>query len=86
MAKNHRTCLIIDASSGFTGEYKERVERLLQSLNGPNIKTDIYHTTDGVNLVEGQPSAVAAAPVTASAEAAAKALGYAQVLVSKPGK
>lgn len=43
--KAHRTLLVIDARGGFTSDQKERVNRLLQSVNGSNIKCDIAHLT-----------------------------------------
>lgn len=84
MAKNHRTALVVDASNGFEGEFAERVGRLLQSVNGPNVKVDIY-TFDGSKLVEGPPSAAKAA-ASGSIDDLIAPLGYAQVLISKPGK
>ena len=53
-SKNHRTLLVIDARGELNSEAKERVNRLLQSVNGPNIKVDIAHLTgDGGSLTIG---------------------------------
>lgn len=91
MPKNHRTALLIDASKGFANPFKERVERLLQSVNGTNIKVDVYHLGVGgnVTLQEGAPSATpafASATTVEAAEAQLRSQGYDQILVSKPGK
>ncbi len=84
MAKNHRTALVIDTSQGFAGNFRERARRLLESVGGPNIKTDVY-TWDGSQLVEGAPGSAPAAASTSLDEQIA-ALGYDQVVVSKPGR
>lgn len=91
MPKNHRTALLIDASKGFANPFAERVNRLLQSVNGPNIKVDVYHLGVGgnVTLQEGAPTSTPAygsATTVEAAEAQLRAQGYDQILVSKPGK
>ena len=64
--KTHRTALVIDARKGFAGSFKERAERLLQSVNGSNIKVDVFHIV-GDTVTAGAPKASAA---TASASTA----------------
>lgn len=93
MAKNHRTALLIDASKGFTNPFAERVNRLLQSVNGSNIKVDVYHlgAASSVALNDGPPAAAASTSVASAttleqAEATLRSQGYDQILVSKPGK
>jgi hypothetical protein len=55
--KNHRTALVIDDERYFgDSTYKERINRLLASVNGANIKTDIF-TRKGDKLVPGVPEA-----------------------------
>jgi hypothetical protein len=66
-ARHHRTLLVIDARGGFTGDQKERVNRLLQSVNGVNIKVDVAHLTgDAVASVAPGANPFASAPVKAS--------------------
>lgn len=93
--KFHRTALVIDARKGFTGEFAERVGRLLQSLNGGNIKVDIYtlgpvpavQTTTG--FTAGPPNTVTAhtsvsAPSIDDVKGQLRSAGYAQILTSEP--
>lgn len=56
VGKNHRSLLVIDARGGFTAEQKERVNRLLQSVNGSNIKVDIAHLTGEGTVLASAPS------------------------------
>ena len=44
--KNHRTILFIDARDP-SGEFEERANRLIASLNGQNIKVDVHAVTNG---------------------------------------
>ena len=92
--RQHRTALLIDADS-LSGAYSERVERLLQSLNGPNIKVDVYAVKPGAAVPTGGVVKIkslseigvggAVSTVTdADLQAAAKAAGYVQVLFTKP--
>lgn len=58
--RDHRTALVIDARNGITPEFRERYRRLLQSVNGENIKIDVYTlrgnaSADGPGLVRGTP-------------------------------
>lgn len=69
-ARNHRTLLVIDARGGFTSEQKERVNRLLQSVNGSGIKVDIAHLDgDGV-VAPASSNPFADAPVEAATSGA----------------
>lgn len=85
--RNHRTALVIDVRNGVTAEFTERYNRLLQSVNGPNIKVDVF-TLSGNSigasggLVPGAPGASASsAGAEIDLQAWAKSLGYAQLLV-----
>ncbi len=88
--REHRTCLVIDVRNGITSEFRERYQRLLQSVNGPNIKVDVYTlrdnvTGDGPGLVPGTPDQYAA-PLQPSQEIDlsewAESVGYSQLLVT----
>lgn len=46
VGKTHRTALLIDAADS-TSTYQERARRLLESLNGSNIKVDVFTTATG---------------------------------------
>lgn len=83
--KEHRTALVIDqAKYDSIGSYQERINRLLESLNGHNIKTDIYTLRDGA-LHFGKPTTVAdvePVSINGAAESLKDGLGYDLVLVS----
>ena len=83
--KQHRTALVIDVTKGFDGDFKERVNRLLQSVNGQNIKVDIFHF-DGSNVKPGAPPTPAGTTSTVDIDAWAASQGYDQLVISKPGK
>lgn len=40
--KSHRTALVVDVRRGITSDFENRVKRLLESVNGSNIKCDIF--------------------------------------------
>lgn len=92
--RNHRTALFIDADSlGNGSEYDERVRRLLQSLNGDNIKTDLFTVASGngnggVVRIKTLDVSASAAPASKASDAELTAWaadqGYVQVLFSKP--
>lgn len=44
-SRTHRTALVVDVRRGIDGEFEERVKRLFQSVNGSNIKCDIFNLT-----------------------------------------
>lgn len=48
----HRTCLIIEHFEEGDDEYRERVMRLLESVNGENIKCDVFAVRDGLIKVD----------------------------------
>lgn len=97
MPKNHRTALVIDFAVDPTAEYQERVNRLLESLNGPNIKVDIYtwyngsfsYSSNPKGLVDGppEPSGFSSSLPQSFEEVVASVAskGYVQVLTSRPG-
>jgi hypothetical protein len=46
--KSHQTAVFIEISESSRDQYKERVNRFLQSVfNGDNIKADLYFVTNG---------------------------------------
>jgi hypothetical protein len=49
IVKNHRTILFVDARNP-TGKFTERANRLIESLNGANIKVDVHAVTHGSGL------------------------------------
>lgn len=84
----HRTALVIDASNP-SSSFKERVNRLLQSLNGPNIKVDVYtygpKTSSAVTA--GPPSWESSSVESSDFPSAVQEVaskGYVQVLTSQP--
>lgn len=88
ISKSHQTALFIAP-----GTHKERTNRLLESLNGKNIKVDVYRpvttTTSVVARVNdagvgGSPSVPAAEFDLDLAVKAAREAGYNQILVSVP--
>jgi len=90
--REHRTALFIDADA-LSGDYQERVERLLQSLNGPNIKVDLFSvsapaSTGGVvkikSLADVTSSVAGGKATDAELSQAAKEAGYTQVLFTHP--
>lgn len=88
VSKTHRTALVIDVSKAAQAapDFKERVDRLLQSVNGSNIKCDVYNF-DGVTLRPGVPAeGVTSDGAETSLEAWANEAGYTQLLISRPGK
>lgn len=93
--RNHRTALFIDADAvAEGGDYAERVGRLLQSLNGENIKTDLFAVKSngavagGVqrisSLYDITSTPLNGSPSDAELAAWAASEGYVQVLFSKP--
>lgn len=58
--KSHQTALVIDVRGGVSPQFKNRYQRLLESVNGNNIKVDVYTlrgnaTATGPGLVAGSP-------------------------------
>jgi hypothetical protein len=86
--RNHRTALFVDAAKRANDkEYRERSDRLIQSLNGDNIKTDIFEV-DGLTV---RPLGSTAKESNSAAteddlRSWAAKTGYTQVLVSMPAK
>lgn len=86
--RNHRTAVVIDVRNGVSAEFKERFGRLLESLNGDNIKADIFTlrgnaTQDGPGLVAGSPDTYVAPQQPAQEidlEAWAKEVGFSQLI------
>lgn len=98
--RSHRTALVIDARKGFTGKFKERTNRLLESVNGNNIKVDVY-TLEGGDAItgvsvpatltlhpgkpgEGVASSTASGSTDDALEAWANGLGYDMLVVARP--
>ncbi len=93
-SRDHRTALVIDIRNGITPEFRERYRRLLQSVNGENIKVDVYTlrdnvTGDGPGLIPGTPDQYAP-PIQPSQEIDlsewAESLGYDQLLMASSPK
>lgn len=53
--RSHRTALVVDIRRGVDKEYEQRVKRLFESVNGDNIKVDIFTLSgpDGGTLTQG---------------------------------
>lgn len=88
--RNHRTALVIDVRNGVTPDFTERYKRLLESVNGDNIKVDVYtlrssnSSAGGPSLVRGTPDNNSSAPPAPEIDLAAWAAeqGYDQLLIS----
>ena len=88
--RSHRTALFVDGNKLSAHEYAERAGRLIESLNGGQIKVDLFVVRDGqatrissrADLAAPQPSS--AFPHDALV-AAARDAGYTQVLTSTQG-
>lgn len=59
--KDHQSAFVIDVRDGFTGSFKERVNRLSQSVNGGNIKVDFFTLHQG-GLSAGLGTSAVSAP------------------------
>lgn len=87
-SREHQTVLFVDAQQRANSDkYRERSDRLIQSLNGDNIKVDIFEV-DGLTI---RPLGMADSPSEATTtdddlRAWAAGIGYSQVLVSMPAK
>jgi hypothetical protein len=47
--RKHRTMVVIEIDENYSGDYRERVERFIGSLNKPEtIKADVFVMFDGV--------------------------------------
>lgn len=87
--RSHQTAVVVDVRSGVSSNFQERYNRFLGSLNGKNIKADIFTLransgSSGPALVAGAPDSVSA-PSTPAAdidlEAWAKSLGFTQLVL-----
>lgn len=67
-SKTHRTALVIDVRRGISSTYEERVKRLLQSVNGSNIKCDIFTLTGPEATLTQGTTLPSASTVAAKAE------------------
>lgn len=88
--RDHRTALFVDTTDA-SASFQERANRLIESLNGNQIKTDIFVVTNGGVTVErvANGSKIANVPASGSfsvvgAREYAREQGYTQVLVSLP--
>lgn len=87
--RSHRTALVVDGERyDQGGAYTERTQRLLQSLNGDNIKVDVFAFRNGVvertpndTVVVDKPVAFPT-PTSADVKAALIEQGYEMVLES----
>ncbi len=83
ISRSHRTALFVEVSADSSSDFRERTARLAESLNGSNIKTDIYSK----DVATGRVSAGLNFPVAASFGSSdvlelAREAGYTQALVS----
>lgn len=85
--RSHRTLLVIDLT-GADGNAIERAERLVESVNGVNIKCDVITVKDGVAVSGFAPELGGSSfdDSFASAKEFAKDNNYTQVLISQPAK
>lgn len=60
--RNHRTALVIDVRGGVSSDFRDRYQRLLQSVNEPGIMVDVYTLRGDVTsvspLTSGGPDAI----------------------------
>lgn len=66
-SRNHRTALVLDVRRGIDSTFEERAKRLLESVNGPNIKCDIFTLTGPEATLTQGTTLPSAATVAASA-------------------
>lgn len=86
--RDHRTAVVVDLTSGNPGDRYERVNRLFQSVNGANIKADLFafdgHTLRRVtNADEVFYATEHAAEMSPSLDDWATEAGYTQLVVSR---
>lgn len=84
-SRQHRTALFVDAiRRAKDQEYKERSDRLIQSVNGNNIKVDVFEVEDMTIRPFGSSSAEATTSDANDEDLRAWAAsnGYTQVIVS----
>lgn len=81
LPRKHRTALVVDARKGVN---TERLNRLLQSVNGTGIKVDVFTLGQpvGPGLVAGAPNATqtAVGDVDVDVAASAKASGFSMLV------
>jgi len=91
-SRHHRTALVIDIRNGVSSDFENRYKRLLESVNGDNIKVDVFTLRSG--LVEAVPALVEGSPDESETPdngpeeidlvAWASGLGFTQLLLSIP--
>lgn len=96
IVRNHRTVLFVDGPAlKANASYLERVKRLSQSLNGVNIKTDIYTVFPEKVSMGGIVAGISTSPAStdesnyfdaARLNALATSKGYTQCLISSSVK
>lgn len=67
-SRTHRTALVVDVRRGVDSEYEERVKRLFASVNGSNIKCDIFNLTGPEATLTQGTTLPSAATVAAKAD------------------
>ena len=82
--RSHRTALFVEVSADSSSAFRERSARLVESLNGSNIKVDIYSQDTATGAVsEGLNFPAAAAELDSEdVLSLAREAGYIQALVS----
>lgn len=83
LSRSHRTALFVEVSADSSSAFRERTARLAQSLNGTNIKVDVYSK----DLATGRVSKGINFPAAVSFDDSdvvelARQAGYTQTLIS----
>ena len=82
MKRNHRTAVFVRTDSD-AAEYRERVDRLVSSLNGENINADIFSVSNG-NVTKGLVWPTASSVNDGDLVGQATEAGYVQAIVVNP--
>lgn len=87
--RTHQTAVVINVRDGVRDQYRNRFQRLLQSVGNQNIKVDVFTLKNGggASLVAGAPDDTSAATDTSDVDvkAWAKDLGFNMLIeVSDP--
>lgn len=90
--RRHRTALFVDAAKARTdSQYRERTNRLIESLNKPGnspsgtIKVDVYEVEGNTVRPRGYSGQTKQKPASDELQDWAERQGYTQTLVSMPG-
>lgn len=81
-SRSHRTALFVNVSVDSSFGFRNRTARLLESLNGTNIKVDIYSVDPQGRISVGLNFPTEAPDVNVDLVALATEAGYTQALIS----